>query len=114
MAGGLRVRVLLFPIVACVVGSALMGSALGLVLKPGNHAKGGGMLPASAARPSDASHDRAAVPEDMVWIPGGTFWRGTNDESDTQPVREIAIDGFLMDRTEVTNAQFAAFVTATG
>ncbi len=50
----------------------------------------------------------------MVWIPGGTFQRGSVEEFDAQPVREIAIDGFWMDRTEVTNAQFAAFVTATG
>ena len=112
--GGPRLRVLLLFVAACVVGSALMGSAVGLVLKPRNHAMGGGALPTSEARPNDPSLDRVAVPDGMVWIPGGTFWRGTNDESDTQPVREIAIDGFWMDRTEVTNAQFAAFVSATG
>jgi formylglycine-generating enzyme len=112
--GGSRLRVLLLFVAACVVGSALMGSAVGFVLKPRNHANGGGALPTSEARPNDPSHDRVAVPDGMVWIPGGRFWRGTNDESDTQPVREIAIDGFWMDRTEVTNAQFAAFVSATG
>jgi formylglycine-generating enzyme required for sulfatase activity len=31
-----------------------------------------------------------------------------------QPVRPVAVQGFWMDRTEVTNAQFAAFVAATG
>lgn len=34
--------------------------------------------------------------------------------ADEQPVRRIAISPFLMDRHEVTNAQFAAFVRATG
>jgi formylglycine-generating enzyme required for sulfatase activity len=33
---------------------------------------------------------------------------------DTRPPRLIAVDGFWMDRTEVTNAQFTRFVEATG
>ena len=33
---------------------------------------------------------------------------------DAQPVHRVYVDGFWMDRTEVTNAQFAAFVQATG
>lgn len=50
----------------------------------------------------------------MVWIPGGSFRRGTEEESDARPVREVEIDGFWIDRTEVTNAQFATFVKAMG
>ena len=34
--------------------------------------------------------------------------------SDTQPIHRVYVDGFWMDRTEVTNEQFAAFVEATG
>jgi formylglycine-generating enzyme required for sulfatase activity len=62
-------------------------------------------------------HDRPApgdAPEGMVWIPGGVFWMGSTDFDDAQPVHKVAVDGFWMDRTEVTNAQFAAFVRATG
>ena len=52
----------------------------------------------------------------MVWIPGGTFWMGADDGSmqDAGPVHEVALDGFWIDRTEVTNRQFAEFVAATG
>lgn len=50
----------------------------------------------------------------MVWIPAGTFWRGSAESPDSQPVNEVELDGFWLDRTEVTNAQFAAFVKATG
>ena len=52
----------------------------------------------------------------MVWIPGGTFWMGADDASmqDAGPVHEVTLDGFWLDRTEVTNRQFARFVTATG
>ena len=48
----------------------------------------------------------------MVWIPGGTFWMGADDTSmaDAKPVHEVTVSGFWMDRTEVTNRQFARFV----
>ncbi len=55
----------------------------------------------------------------MVWIPAGEFMMGASarDESarsDERPVHKVGLDGFWMDETEVTNAQFAAFVKATG
>lgn len=54
-------------------------------------------------------------PEGMVWIPGGTFIMGSDDgPEDEQPAHEVTIDGFWMDRYEVTNAEFAKFVAATG
>jgi sulfatase modifying factor 1 len=65
------------------------------------------------------------VPEGMVWIPGGEFSMGSDSESesmcslpgvtrDAVPIHRVYVDGFLMDETEVTNGQFAQFVTATG
>ncbi len=50
----------------------------------------------------------------MVWIPGGTFWMGSNKFDDAKPIHKVYVDGFWMDRTEVTNAAFAKFVEATG
>jgi formylglycine-generating enzyme required for sulfatase activity len=56
----------------------------------------------------------------MVYIPPGVFTMGSdaNDTSvnnETFPVREVTLmEGFWIDRTEVTNAQFAAFLTARG
>lgn len=53
----------------------------------------------------------------MVWIPGGEFSMGGNDplaRPDEAPIHRVRVDGFWMDRTEVTNAQFAAFIDATG
>jgi formylglycine-generating enzyme len=54
------------------------------------------------------------APEGMVWVPGGSFWMGSEDFPDAVPVHLVRVDGFWMDRTEVTNAQFAKFVQATG
>jgi sulfatase modifying factor 1 len=56
------------------------------------------------------------APSGMVWIPGGEFWMGTtvNHMPDAQPWHRVYVDGFWMDKTEVTNEQFAKFVKATG
>jgi formylglycine-generating enzyme required for sulfatase activity len=51
----------------------------------------------------------------MVWIPGGAFTMGEDRERpEERPVRRVALRGFWIDRHEVTNAQFARFVAATG
>jgi formylglycine-generating enzyme required for sulfatase activity len=67
----------------------------------------------------------ANAPEAMAWIPGGEFSMGANDPPDmddvgmkatldARPIHRVYVDGFFMDRTDVTNAQFAKFVKATG
>lgn len=55
------------------------------------------------------------APEGMVWIPGGTFWMGCDDceMPDAEPLHLVTVDGFWMDATPVTNAEFARFVRAT-
>lgn len=56
-----------------------------------------------------------APPQGMVLIPAGKFAMGGNDGADDEkPVHEVAIKSFFIDKTEVTNEQFAAFVKATG
>jgi len=61
----------------------------------------------------DAGRSASATP-DMVWIPGGAFEMGDPLEPGEAPSRAVETAGFWMDRTEVTNAQFARFVQATG
>lgn len=69
----------------------------------------------------------ASAPEGMVWIPGGEFSMGCkvpsegvctmatmNAVNDAQPIHRVYVDGFWMDRTDVTDEQFAKFVEATG
>jgi len=53
--------------------------------------------------------------QDMVWIPGGTFRMGSNDHyPEEAPVHQVTVDGFWMDKYQVTNAQYARFVKETG
>ncbi len=52
----------------------------------------------------------------MIRIPAGEFWMGSDhaDMEDARPVHRVYVDPFCMDRTAVTNDQFAEFVAATG
>jgi formylglycine-generating enzyme len=63
-------------------------------------------------------------PKGMAWIPGGEFSMGANDPpdmdevgmkatTDARPIHRVYVNGFYMDKTDVTNSQFAEFVQAT-
>jgi formylglycine-generating enzyme len=57
------------------------------------------------------------APQGMVWIPEGTFLMGTDDvESfpNERPAHRVHVEGFWIDTHDVTNAEFAKFVEATG
>jgi len=56
-------------------------------------------------------------PEGMVWIPSGEFTMGgvgPETRRDEHPRHKVKLQGFWIDETEVTNAQFKKFVDATG
>jgi formylglycine-generating enzyme len=59
----------------------------------------------------------ASLHDLMVWVPGGEFIMGTNERDAydcEKPAHPVKVDGFWMDETEVTNAEFKKFVDATG
>jgi serine/threonine-protein kinase len=48
---------------------------------------------------------------ELVEIPGGVFQMGRNDSLPTEaPAHQVTINAFSMDKTEVTNAEYAQFV----
>ncbi len=56
-----------------------------------------------------------AVPEGMIWIPGGEFLMGSDHHyQEERPQRSVYVDGFWMDTHLVTNRDFSSFVAATG
>ncbi|OJW74819.1 MAG: sulfatase-modifying factor protein [Spirosoma sp. 48-14] len=57
---------------------------------------------------------REQTTADMVLIKGSSFQMGSIDFSDAKPVHTVTVNTFWMDTHEVTNAQFEAFVKATG
>lgn len=77
-----------------------------------------------ASRPAEPAQDEVEPllveapgpePEGMVWVRGGSFVMGNSQgvNPDEQTEHEVLLDGFWMDKTEVTNARFLEFVTAT-
>lgn len=51
----------------------------------------------------------------MAWIPGGRFTMGSDRHyPEEAPAHPVDVDGFWIDPAPVTNAQFEAFVEATG
>ena len=80
-----------------------------------------GLLPTVENRIAEPTSAHAG----MAWIPGGEFSMGMADPrgmahggneamNDARPIHRVHVDGFWMDRTDVTNAEFAQFVKATG
>lgn len=62
---------------------------------------------------SAASAGRA--PKNMSWIPGGTFWMGSEEfYPEERPVHQVGVGGFWMDTHPVTVAEFRRFVKDTG
>ena len=91
--------------------------------RPGPRVPRGVLLAALAAAGFAAAFGLArliqhgSAPAGMVWVPGGEFTMGTDSDlgwPDEKPAHRAKVDGFWMDETEVTNAQFRAFVEATG
>jgi formylglycine-generating enzyme required for sulfatase activity len=57
---------------------------------------------------------RGGLEVEQVYIPAGSFLMGSEDGFGERPVHEVTLDAFWLDRAEVTNEQFAAFVAETG
>lgn len=61
--------------------------------------------------------DRSSAPEpaqepSMVLIPAGTYPMGSEEADDTQPVHQVTLKAFEIDRYEVTNAHYAEFLNS--
>ena len=83
-----------------------------------------GVTLALAAGVSALAGEPPKAPAGMVWIPGGEFKMGAvvnghgshempMASNDAEPIHPVRVDGFWMDKTVVTNAEFEKFVTAT-
>ncbi len=105
-----RFKIALLVVVAIFASFPIMGILRGTSLPPIEPD-----LP--EAPPADvraSGVDDAPVEEAMVVIPAGLFTRGTIAGGfDEQPVKQVYLDAYAIDKYEVTNHQYAAFVAAT-
>ncbi len=74
--------------------------------------------PANAAstttRPP-ANNDEPLPKAEMMPIPGGDFKMGRDDGLDKErPAHSVTVSAFNMDKTEITNAEYFAFISDTG
>jgi sulfatase modifying factor 1 len=80
-------------------------AALGALILTAQGSEGVRAASAACPRPAD----------DEVWAPGGKVRIGGEQAyADEAPIYQTTVAGFWIDRHEVTNRQFAAFVAATG
>ena len=124
-----------------VVGVAAIGGLLFAAFGPTRDDSGDTTVadvPRAPAVQTEAAEHRAGplitkapaeAPPGMAWIPGGTFTMGNrNGAPDKNPKflkqipehrdamleHDVDLDGFWIDKTELTNAEFKRFVDATG
>jgi sulfatase modifying factor 1 len=66
-------------------------------------------------KPIPKKPDDGSWTNGMVLIPGGKFMMGSpKGQTDERPQHEVTVDGFWLDKTEVTNEEFEKFASATG
>jgi serine/threonine protein kinase/formylglycine-generating enzyme required for sulfatase activity len=111
----------LSPLVLAVIGVVVLGGAgvlgLGGAYMAGLFGPGKGTANNSVvATPTPGGQPTPNVPSvkaEMIQIPGGSFKMGSNSGSEQQkPEHEERVEGFSMDKTEVTNAAFYEFVAS--
>ncbi|WP_240543660.1 formylglycine-generating enzyme family protein [Spirosoma foliorum] len=122
----------MFSIQSVIPATALLIASVAFMTKPGVTNKKSAKVPqksmalcgastckvpsrAVALRTSLVSTtSKESTTADMVLIKRSNFQMGTADFPDAKPVHTVTVASFWMDTHEVTNAQFEAFVKATG
>jgi formylglycine-generating enzyme required for sulfatase activity len=94
-----------------VLGLAAVAAVL--VIRPWHSARTGTDVPL-ARLSCDLPDDKSSPHPGMVWVPPGEFDMGDTVYREEGPLQRTRVGGFWMDRTEVSNAEFARFVAATG
>lgn len=67
--------------------------------------------PPGPGNPGNPEAPEAKIKPELIDIPGGTFQMGRNDSLPQEsPAHAVTVKAFSMDKTEVTNAEYAQFV----
>jgi formylglycine-generating enzyme required for sulfatase activity len=106
------------PLVLAGIGVVVLGAigvlGLGGAYMAGLFGGGGGGNVNNHATPTPGTTPAVDVPTvkaDLIQIPGGRFKMGNNSGTDQEkPEHEVPVEGFAMDKTEVTNLAFYEFM----
>ena len=67
------------------------------------------------ASPLNSSFSNPSCPENMVFIPGGTFKIGSDSHYPSErSAEDVTVDSFCINKYEITNSEYAEFVKETG
>nr|WP_115691494.1 formylglycine-generating enzyme family protein [Cupriavidus taiwanensis] len=95
----------------------VVASAIGIAVAWAGGKRGEPVSPSSGKAAMVIIGDGVKGPHNMAWIPGGTFMMGSDHklaQANERPAHKTRVHGFWMDQHHVTNAEFRAFVSATG
>lgn len=96
-----------------VIGSIVLGTIFTLQVPEQRTRRGAQGSSLGHAVPLQQSVGRET--NGMVWIPSGAFYMGsTNGPAEEAPEHLVTLQGFWMDKFEVTNEEFEKFASATG
>ena len=104
----MRIQWILLLATLLNIGSSAVGSADGPVAK----AADGTAIPHPASKKTYPVKDgkrTVDVPEGMVYVPAGKFTAGMGTDA-----RQVTLEGFCIGKYSVTNAEYKAFLDATG
>lgn len=110
-----KFKVALFLAVLILTSLPVMGILTGIWRPPEEPLPPSDGSSASSVSPVPTPVGQEPIGEETVAIPAGLFVRGTPAGGyDEQPERQIYLDAYSIDRFEVTNHRYQAFVLATG
>ncbi len=110
-----RLKLILLAVIVFMIGMPVSGILRGTKPPPPNPDHADVVRPRQATRAFSATTPQAIVQDAMVLIPPGEFIQGTTRGGlNERPERSATLQGFWIDRYEVTNHQYGKFVEATG
>ncbi|HEY6189690.1 MAG TPA: protein kinase, partial [Pyrinomonadaceae bacterium] len=104
-------------LIAAVLGVVVLGGSIGAYFLLGS--KPAPVEPPQTQNPSKPgdgknNSEQKSTKAEMIAIPGGSFQMGRNDGPPAEaPAHSVTVSDFSMDKTEVTNAEYAEFVNET-
>jgi formylglycine-generating enzyme required for sulfatase activity len=108
-----KFKIALLLVVLAAASLPIMGILQGTIFTP--YEQNSAYVESGKYVDMEASSGDEPIAEEMVLIPAGPFIRGTDQGGfDEQPQRVLHLNAFMIDKYEVTNSQYAAFVAATG
>ncbi len=110
-----RLKLILLAVILFMVGMPISGILRGTKSPPPDPDLAEIVKPLQATESSPSELPPKIIQEDMVFIPPGKFVQGTSQGGfNERPERLVTLEGFWIDRHEVTNHHYRAFVEQTG